>query len=66
MELALGLEDLPQPTLRERWRNWRARQKCDGCFRNFRVNRVTPVSGDAWLCDACFKRWYPEFAQEKP
>ena len=39
------------------------RQKCDGCFKNFSLNRVDPVSGDYWLCRPCFERWYPEFCK---
>lgn len=40
------------------------RQTCDGCSKNFSLNRVCPVSGDYWLCHPCFKRWYPEFASD--
>ena len=37
---------------------------CDGCDKNFRLDRVEPVSGDHWLCRPCFERWYPEFCND--
>ena len=41
------------------------RRKCDGCKGNFTLNRIDPASGDAWLCEPCFRRWYPEFAEDR-
>ena len=57
--------DFKGPTLWERIRQFFSRQKCDGCSGNFRLDRVMPVSGDAWLCEPCFRRWYPEFAAKE-
>jgi len=56
-----------QFSLRDRlyywWRGKFIRQKCDGCANRFIMNHITPVSGDYWLCELCFLRWYPEFAK---
>ena len=58
-DFRLSWRDRAHFWLRGRFR----RQKCDGCFKNFSLNRVDPVSGDYWLCRPCFERWYPEFCK---
>lgn len=39
---------------------------CSGCNGTFREDRLSPVSGDFWLCRDCFDRWYQNFDTTPP
>ena len=61
-------DDFLKQSWRDRLYYWYAnkfrRMDCDGCRGVFPWDDVTPVGGDAYLCDTCFKSWYPEFCKE--
>ena len=38
---------------------------CDGCEGNFPIDGMSAASGDVWLCQECFRRWYPEYFETK-